>query len=435
VLIEDSNNLKLREGNISTVNLDDLHAHIQSSMGDYVGADFVINPKATRGFINPSFETDNAWKSDASGLTEGDRIRADSITFGLPYCSFPPHQSNVDVSAIFGVSLTTVGDLEVLITVIDAGKHEGLLCEMTNDKRTIVFEALGAMCDLIEAQSTLNLPNDGLLYSIDDVATLFGMPFNSLKKIDEFTKDLKVGKYPLWSTLANEPIVQSVAINTKLTSYAGVTGVSAKDQPTSNSNFHPLVVDHVFDGVNISISHKVIKKAKHGLKRIMMNSKGFFFFKSDSRAGLEAVLEGGPWSSFARCLIKVNSEADLVDVVTIGIPSLTGNGFTKETIRVVSPPIVTTSNIVTHTVEKTNDGFQMVGKKRKGKSKSTNGVEFSTGTSSKKGNKATSNSYFALENEEAEEDDKPVENVFDESANLFPNLKTGEISPFTATVG
>ncbi|GKE93356.1 zinc knuckle CX2CX4HX4C containing protein, partial [Tanacetum coccineum] len=35
--------------------------------------------------------------------------------------------------------------------------------------------------------------------------------------------------------------------------------------------------------------------AKHGLKRIMMNSKCFFFFKFDSRAGLEAVMEGGPW--------------------------------------------------------------------------------------------------------------------------------------------
>ncbi|GKE47126.1 zinc knuckle CX2CX4HX4C containing protein [Tanacetum coccineum] len=27
----------------------------------------------------------------------------------------------------------------------------------------------------------------------------------------------------------------------------------------------------------------------------MMNSKGFFFFKFKSQAGLEAVLEGGPW--------------------------------------------------------------------------------------------------------------------------------------------
>ncbi|GKA02914.1 zinc knuckle CX2CX4HX4C containing protein, partial [Tanacetum coccineum] len=185
------------------------------------------------------------------------------------------------------------------------------------------------------------------------------------------------------------------------------------------------------------------------------DSTGFFFFKFDSWPGLEAVLEGGPWlirkapiilkkwsmdtrllkeelihiliwvklhdvliqvfekdgrSSFARCLIEVNSEADLVDVVTIGIPSLSRDGFIKETIRVeyewrpprcdickifghvhdhcpkkvVSPPIVTTSNVVTPTVEKTNDGFQTVGKKkkRKGKSKSTNGGQF-TGPSVK----------------------------------------------------
>ncbi|GKF62922.1 hypothetical protein Tco_0182976 [Tanacetum coccineum] len=110
-------------------------------------------------------------------------------------------------------------------------------------------------------------------------------------------------------------------------------------------------------------------------------------------------------SSFARCLIEVNSEADLVDVVTIGIPSLSEDDFTKETIRVeykwrpprsdackifvalkkvVSPPIVTTFNVVTPNAEKTNDGFQTVGKKkkRKGKSKSTNGGQF-TGPSVK----------------------------------------------------
>ncbi|GKG27836.1 hypothetical protein Tco_0406163, partial [Tanacetum coccineum] len=46
--------------------------------------------------------------------------------------------------------------------------------------------------------------------------------------------------------------------------------------------------------------------------------------------------------------------------------------------KVVSPSIVTTSNVVTPTVERTYDGFQTVGKKkkRKGKSKSTNGGEF-----------------------------------------------------------
>ncbi|GJS41517.1 hypothetical protein Tco_0566560 [Tanacetum coccineum] len=47
-------------------------------------------------------------------------------------------------------------------------------------------------------------------------------------------------------------------------------------------------------------------------------------------------------------------------------------------LKVVSTPIVTTSNVVTLTVEKSNDGFQMVGKKKKskGKSNSTNGGQF-----------------------------------------------------------
>ncbi|GJS19556.1 hypothetical protein Tco_0448188, partial [Tanacetum coccineum] len=171
--------------------------------------------------------------------------------------------------------------------------------------------------------------------------------------------------------------------------------------------------------------------------------------------------------------------AGLVDIITIGIPSLTGDGFTKETIHIeyewrqprcdickifghvhdhcpkVSPPIVTTSNDVTPTVEKTGDGFQMVGnkKKRRGKyepkatnsgpkkgatnvgnaSKSSSMLK-STSTSSKKDNITTSNSYFALENEE-EEDEEHVENMYDELANLFPNLKTGESLSFTAAAG
>ncbi|GJZ39234.1 zinc knuckle CX2CX4HX4C containing protein [Tanacetum coccineum] len=196
--------------------------------------------------------------------------------------------------------------------------------------------------------------------------------------------------------------------------------VEGKGSTNINSNIRTLVADHIFDGVNISIPRKVVEKvstrfehtlygyfigkrmafpvveyyarnnwAKHGLKRIMMNSKGFFFFKFDSRASLEAVLEGGPWlilkffkedgisliatfigkpvmldsytssmcndswgrSSFARCLIKVNSEADLVDVVTIGIPSLSEDDFTKETIRVEyewRPPRCDTCKIFGH---------------------------------------------------------------------------------------
>ncbi|GJV93655.1 hypothetical protein Tco_1541468 [Tanacetum coccineum] len=228
-------------------------------------------------------------------------------------------------------------------------------------------------------------------------------------------------------------IVQSVDINTKSTFYAGVAGASAKDQPKVNSNFRPLVADLVFDGVSISIPRKVVK--------------------------------------------KVNSEADLVDVVTIGIPSLTGDGLTKETIRVEykwrppmcdvckifghahdhclkkvsSPPAVVTSNVVTPTIEKTNDGFQTVGKKkkRKGKSKSTNGGPFAgplvkpnvryelkktTGASSKNDNIITSNSYSAL-NDDNEDEEEDVENVYDEMTNLFPNTKIDGSSSFTVAVG
>ncbi|GJZ70217.1 hypothetical protein Tco_0633767 [Tanacetum coccineum] len=127
---------------------------------------------------------------------------------------------------------------------------------------------------------------------------------------------------------------------------------------------------------------------------------------------------------------------------------------------------------VTPNAEKTNDGFQTVGKmkKRKGKSKSTNGGQFTgpsvkhnvryepkattsapkkgttyvgytsqstpmlktTGNSSKKDNLSMSNSFSALNEEEEEED---VENVYDESANLIQNTKAGGTSSFTAATG
>nr|GEU87339.1 zinc knuckle CX2CX4HX4C [Tanacetum cinerariifolium] len=284
-----------------------------------------------------------------------------------------------DGSPKFGVSLTTIGDLHKLINDIEAGKHDELLFEMTNDDRMETIDALGTICNSIQAD---NINADGPL---------------------------------------------SVDINTKSTSYAGAAGASAKDQPKVNFNFHTLVADPVFDGVNISIPHKIVKKDHDEFQRL-------FFFKFDSRAGLEAVLEGEDdisliatfigkpvmldsytstmcnelWgrSSFAHCLIEVNSEGDLVDVVTIDIPSLYGDGFTKETIRV-------------------DDGFQTVGKKRRGKT---------NGKSSKKDNLSMSTSFSAL-NDEEDDDEEDVENMYDESANLIQNTKAGGSSYFTAAAG
>nr|GEV35973.1 zinc knuckle CX2CX4HX4C [Tanacetum cinerariifolium] len=372
---------------------------------------------------------------------------------------------------------------------------------------------------------------------------------------------------------------QVVDLHGALKEYRAV-GASTKDQPKVNSNFRPLVVDPVFDGVNISIPRKVVEKvstrlehtlygyfigkrlafpvvdhyarnnwAKHGLKRIMTNTKGFFFFKFDSRAGLEAVLESGPWlirkspiilkkwsmdtrllkeeltripiwvklhdvpiqvfkedgisliaifigkpvmldsytssmcndswgrSNFARCLIEINSEADLVDVVTISVPSLTGDDFTRETIRVgyewrpprcdvckifdhlhdlcpkneASPSIVSTSDVVTLTDEKTNDVIQNViyepkaatSVPKKGATNVGNPSNLSsklrnTGTSFNKDNITSPNSFSALnveEGKEKEEEEEAIENVYDETANIFSNTKTGGSSSFTAVAG
>nr|GEV66318.1 hypothetical protein [Tanacetum cinerariifolium] len=393
---------------------------------------------------------------------------------------------NVDVAATFGIPLTTVGDLDVLIKDI-AGEHNELLFGMINDKHMAIMDALGAIYDSIQAENSI--------------------PSKSMP---------------------NDHIMQSVNINTKATSYARVAGASAKDQTKVSSNFHPLMVDHVLmvsTCLFLVILSKRNKWAKHGLERIIMNTKGFFFFKFDTRVGLESVLEGGPWiirnspiilkkwsmdtrllkekvtrisiwvklhdvpiqvfeedginliamfigklvmlgsyiismcndswgrNSFARCLIEIIPPTNVEyewRLPKCDLCKIFGHVHDYYPKKMVSPPAITTSNVVTPIVKKTNDGFQTVGKKkkRKGKSKSTNGGQ-SVGpsvkqpfryepkiasTSYKKDNITMSNSYSAL-NDEEEDKEEDVENVYDELANLFPKTKTDESSSFTAVAG
>ncbi|GJT24124.1 zinc knuckle CX2CX4HX4C containing protein [Tanacetum coccineum] len=308
-------------------------------------------------------------------------------------------------------------------TAITTNSYAGMRVNTTSGS-TSLAQANGESKYVLPTEDNGDAIIFNIVPNVLNIAQIFGVPFKTFADIEDLMNGIEMGKH-------------EADINTKSTSYAGVAGTSAKDQPKVNSNFRPLVADPVFDGVNISIPRKVVEKvstrfehtlygyfigkrmafpvveyyarknwAKHGLKRIMMNTKGFFFFKFNTRARLEAVLEGGPWmiskspiilkkrsmdtrllkeeltripiwvklhdipiqvfeedgislidtfigkpvmldsytssmcndswgrSSFARCLIEVNSEADLVDVVTIGIPSLTGDDFTKETIRV-----------------------------------------------------------------------------------------------------
>ncbi|GJW33191.1 hypothetical protein Tco_0053223, partial [Tanacetum coccineum] len=481
---------------------------VLSGLMDQRGVAIVREGTATRVYLDVSSAT-----CDGSPKVISSPLVSSTATLIMP----PRGPYDIDVVATFGVPLTTIGDLHMLINDVEAGKHDELLSEMTNDDRMKTLDALGTICNSIQADMNV------ILNEFDSM--LKGLP--SVKAPNDANADDNMPGM----VSPSDPIVQSVDINTKWTSYAGAAGASAKDQPKVISNFRPLVADPVFDGVNISIPHKVIKKVSTRFEHTLY---GYFIGKRMAFSVVEyyarkAILEGGPWlilfekdgisliatfigkhvmldsytssmcndswgrSSFARCLIEVSSEADLVDVVTIGIPSLIGEDFTKETIRVeyewrpprcdvckifghvhdqcpkkvVTPLIVSTSPIVTPTVEKTNDGFQTVvkKKKRKGKSKSNNDGQF-TGPSVKqtiryepkaitntpkngatnKGNESisssllknwgnslnkdditSSNSFSALNVEEEE-----VKNVYDETTNLF--RKTGG-SSFTAAAG
>ncbi|GJR25722.1 RNA-directed DNA polymerase, eukaryota, reverse transcriptase zinc-binding domain protein [Tanacetum coccineum] len=235
-----------------------------------------------------------------------------------------------------------------------------------------------------------------------------------------------------------DSVVHSFDINTKPTSYADATSGNTTPSSTTSS-FRHLVADSVFDRVNISIPRKVIEKNYDECQG--------FFFKFDSRAGLEAVLEGGPWmihnsliilnkwsmktslqkEELTHILIWVKLhdvpiqvfEKDGISLIAtyLGkpimldsytsstcIPDLDGPGYTKETIRVEyewKPPRCPTCNIFGHTGETcpkkvvtnpvmndtnaSNDGFQKVINRKRNNKGSSAGNKLPKGVPVSKG--------------------------------------------------
>ncbi|GJZ15237.1 sodium/hydrogen exchanger 6 [Tanacetum coccineum] len=214
------------------------------------------------------------------------------------------------------------------------------------------------------------------------------------------------------SQALDAPIIQTTSIRME-SSYAGVTS-SQQPKPSQGepTNFMYRQVDNVFEGVDISMPRRVMENvstrfentlygyfigkrlafpvveyyvknnwAKFGLKRIMLNAKGFFFFKFESRVGLENVLEGGPRASHIPIWVKLHDvplevfdeegisilgshlgKPIMLDAYTIfsnesfsiGIPVLDGHPdgplFTKEAAK---------------KVDDVDDGFQQVSRKKK----------------------------------------------------------------------
>ncbi|GKC23077.1 hypothetical protein Tco_1025227 [Tanacetum coccineum] len=279
--------------------------------------------------------------------------------------------------------------------------------ELTSDKRKEVMDTICAMWDAFVAEN----PNVTSAHSSNSVKT------GSLKSMDNGNKNLDDIVH------VDDPIVQSVSIQDKPSSYVATTEGSLPEP-----------------SVDLSIPSK---------------------------------------------FVETNV---LKESLTMGVPLIEDMGFTIETVTIEyewKPPrcdlckifghvpdhcpkkVSITPIVDTPIVEKTNDGFQTVRKKKKnGKSKSNNGVQFggqsvkqivryepkatanvpnkgatNRGNASKSSsmlknqprviipptkecNIAMSNSYAVLD-DESEED---VENVYNESVNLLNSTKTGENS-------
>ncbi|GJT67131.1 hypothetical protein Tco_1018611 [Tanacetum coccineum] len=374
------------------------------------------------------------------------------------------------------------------------------------------------MCyvDPVVGDDTLDMFSEVIrTHGNDAIAEFFNVTLTTPKEIDDFNKDLELGKYVVWSELTSDkrkkvldnittrwnaivaevshvdPIVESIFVQDKPSSYVAAVGGTpsepcaaggSKPKPNkSKANFCSLPPENLCEGAKFSIPRKVVETAS---TRFTNTLYGYFI---------------GKRIAFPVVEYYVFSEDGLSIIASQIVPLIEGSRFNIETVTIkyewkpprcdlckifghvhdhcpkkVSVPTNVTPNVVKPAVEKINDGFQTVRKKKKkGKSKSTNLFsgpsvkqtlryepkkttsapkkgDTNLGNSSKsasllknqplkatvpatkEGNITKSNSYAALD----DETDEDVVNVYDESANLFHTIKTsGSSSTFTVAAG
>nr|GEW42420.1 Ty3/gypsy retrotransposon protein [Tanacetum cinerariifolium] len=282
-------------------------------------------------------------------------------------------------------------------------------------------------------------------------------------KVAELFMEIVVKNHGITKTIVSD--WDSIFVN-KPSSYISVAGVLISEPSKPKANFRLLFLKNVCNGAEFSIPSKVTiitrfdntlhgyfigkriafptveyyaryKWEKYGLARIMMNSKGFFFFKFNTSKGLEDALENGTWmirnipiilkkwsmntrlskEELTRILVWVKfhdvplhvfSEHGITIIASqLGKPILfdsytssmcieswgrssfarflikiNADDVLKESLTMVTiSPIVekpcSMKVTISPIVEKPNDGFQMVANKKKnGKAKSTNGGKF-----------------------------------------------------------
>nr|GEX04998.1 hypothetical protein [Tanacetum cinerariifolium] len=365
--------------------------------------------------------------NDGEALLRGvaermNKLDQDSDTdIKVPGVNSPNIRNHDVVVELFGVSLKYYKDIDDFTKGIELGKYL-LWSKLTREKRKEVLYTIGDIWDALVEKSVTRAN------SIDPVVS------KSSVSVSPTFDNIMPSKVP-----PNDPIVQSVYIHEQPNSYVGATGGSKTKpfKPKANfCSFCSFCSKNLYDGAKFSIPRKVIETISTRFGNTLC---GYFIGKRIAFLVMEYYARNN-WGKFARCLIEINVNDALQESLTLGIPLIEDHYPKKVSIT----PSVVTSNVATLTVEKTNDGFQTMGKKKKkkkkkkkGKSKSTNGGQFDghpvKQTVRYEPKATTSAPKRELLMWESEEE---VENVYDESANLLQSKKIGGSSPtFTIVVG
>nr|GEU89724.1 hypothetical protein [Tanacetum cinerariifolium] len=328
-------------------------------------------------------------------ITRGDRVfNVDFIIVTVSpttTINIPRGLYNVDVAATFRVSLTTVRDLDMLTKDIKVVKHDELLSGMTNDKRVVVMDALGAICDSIQAKNT---NADVIPYKHSSYIAAVG------------------GSRPKPS----------------------VAGGSKLDPSISKANFLLLFLENLCKGVNVSIPRKVVETVflEDGLSIITSQIEDVLKESltigvpliEDMRFTIETVTIKYEWKPPLYNLCKIFEHVhdrypkNGSIPITIVTPN-TGGHSVKQNLRYEQK----------ETTSAPKKGATNLGNASKSSSMK-NQPPKDIITSTKEGKITMYNSY-AMDYES----DEDVENVYDKSANLI-HSKIGESSSsFTTATG
>nr|GEW72294.1 hypothetical protein [Tanacetum cinerariifolium] len=251
-----------------------------------------------------------------------------------------------NVVALLGVSLNTLRDIDNLTKAIDLGKLEAW-SDLPSEMRMEVIETIWAMWDAFLTEN----PNVKSCYSSDSGKSDVGIG-ESLTSVEGVAAIFRV---PLKRRLIMKLLLKTAydGWNPPLELESAGFGAPMIIVPSMVSPCEPIVktidTDDNSDPIVQSVDINTIPTSYTGLEAVMKGGpwlirKALIILKkwsTDTKLLKEELTRIPIWvklhdgrNSFAWCLIEVNSEADLVETVTIGIPSLTGKDFTKETIRV-----------------------------------------------------------------------------------------------------